>query len=196
MKVQSLKDCSIKHCAWACIKKESTAVVSLCLERNPSSSLVISVVIKTSTSTHPFSYSHSTLYSIWGYILHLFKPRHAQWFSSDSIIALKSQSKRLHSSCKVFMADSDPSCLALIPQLLSSFSGFNQSECSSEPYFTCRNGKCIPLGLVCDDKGIDNCGDGSDLEENLTTGCKGQLRDEVTHQHLHEFITARSKSHS
>ncbi|XP_054473470.1 low-density lipoprotein receptor class A domain-containing protein 2 [Anoplopoma fimbria] len=46
----------------------------------------------------------------------------------------------------------------------------------NEPYFTCRNGKCIPLSLVCDDKGIDNCGDGSDLEENLTTGCKaGQL---------------------
>ncbi|XP_056441043.1 low-density lipoprotein receptor class A domain-containing protein 2 [Gadus chalcogrammus] len=51
--------------------------------------------------------------------------------------------------------------------------GFNQSECSGEPYFTCRNGKCIPLSLVCDDKGIDNCGDGSDLEENLTSGCKG-----------------------
>lgn len=60
-------------------------------------------------------------------------------------------------------------------------SGFNQSECSSEPYFTCRNGKCIPLSLVCDDKGIDNCGDGSDLEENLTTGCKGRLGDEVKH---------------
>ncbi|KAM6927922.1 low-density lipoprotein receptor class A domain-containing protein 2 [Xenentodon cancila] len=54
--------------------------------------------------------------------------------------------------------------------------GFNQSECSNEPYFTCRNGKCIPASLVCDDKGVDNCGDGSDLEENLTTGCKeGQL---------------------
>ncbi|XP_061689026.1 low-density lipoprotein receptor class A domain-containing protein 2 [Syngnathoides biaculeatus] len=53
--------------------------------------------------------------------------------------------------------------------------GFNQSMCSSEPYFTCRNGKCIPLSLVCDDKGIDNCGDGSDLEENLPTRCKGQL---------------------
>ncbi|XP_039468122.1 low-density lipoprotein receptor class A domain-containing protein 2 [Oreochromis aureus] len=51
--------------------------------------------------------------------------------------------------------------------------GFNQSDCSNEPYFTCRNGKCIPLSLVCDEKGIDNCGDGSDLEENLTTGCKG-----------------------
>lgn len=33
---------------------------------------------------------------------------------------------------------------------------------------------------MCDDKGIDNCGDGSDLEENLTTGCKGQLSDGVT----------------
>uniref|UniRef100_A0A668U5D7 Low density lipoprotein receptor class A domain containing 2 n=1 Tax=Oreochromis aureus TaxID=47969 RepID=A0A668U5D7_OREAU len=49
--------------------------------------------------------------------------------------------------------------------------GFNQSDCSNEPYFTCRNGKCIPLSLVCDEKGIDNCGDGSDLEENLTTEC-------------------------
>ncbi|XP_038124988.1 low-density lipoprotein receptor class A domain-containing protein 2 isoform X2 [Cyprinodon tularosa] len=53
--------------------------------------------------------------------------------------------------------------------------GFNQSECRTEAYFTCRNGNCIPISLVCDDKGIDNCGDGSDLEENLRTGCKGQL---------------------
>ncbi|XP_008319232.1 low-density lipoprotein receptor class A domain-containing protein 2 isoform X2 [Cynoglossus semilaevis] len=51
--------------------------------------------------------------------------------------------------------------------------GFNQSEC--RPYFNCRNGKCIPVSLVCDDKGIDNCGDGSDLEQNLTSGCKGRL---------------------
>ncbi|CAL8402587.1 unnamed protein product [Gadus morhua 'NCC'] len=34
---------------------------------------------------------------------------------------------------------------------------------------------CPSPRLVCDDKGIDNCGDGSDLEENLTSGCKGQL---------------------
>ncbi|XP_062309282.1 low-density lipoprotein receptor class A domain-containing protein 2 isoform X2 [Osmerus eperlanus] len=54
--------------------------------------------------------------------------------------------------------------------------GFNQSECSGEPYFSCRNGKCIPMSLVCDDKGIDNCGDGSDLEDHLPTGCNsGQL---------------------
>ncbi|KAJ0068299.1 hypothetical protein NL108_004683, partial [Boleophthalmus pectinirostris] len=49
---------------------------------------------------------------------------------------------------------------------------FNQSKCNGEPYFSCRNGKCIPLSLVCDDKGIDNCGDGSDLEENLKNECK------------------------
>lgn len=66
----------------------------------------------------------------------------------------------------------------LTPQLLY-LSGFNQSECSSEPYFNCRNGKCVPLSLVCDDKGIDNCGDGSDLEENLTTGCKGTQQPSV-----------------
>lgn len=77
---------------------------------------------------------------------------------------------------KVYMADKDS-----LLQWLSLISGFNQSECSSEPYFTCRNGKCIPLSLVCDDKGIDNCGDGSDLEENLTTGCKGQLGNKVIH---------------
>ncbi|TRY94875.1 hypothetical protein DNTS_032976 [Danionella cerebrum] len=42
--------------------------------------------------------------------------------------------------------------------------GFNQSECSGQKYFNCRNGKCIPMSLICaDDKGIDNCGDGSDL---------------------------------
>uniref|UniRef100_A0A8C6USJ0 Low density lipoprotein receptor class A domain containing 2 n=1 Tax=Neogobius melanostomus TaxID=47308 RepID=A0A8C6USJ0_9GOBI len=52
--------------------------------------------------------------------------------------------------------------------------GFNQSKCNGEPYFSCKNGKCIPLSLVCDDKGIDNCGDGSDLEENLKTECKGK----------------------
>ncbi|CAB1354089.1 unnamed protein product, partial [Coregonus sp. 'balchen'] len=50
---------------------------------------------------------------------------------------------------------------------------FNHSACSGEPYFPCRNGKCIPMSLVCDDKGIDNCGDGSDLEDHLPSGCKG-----------------------
>ncbi|XP_030634195.1 low-density lipoprotein receptor class A domain-containing protein 2 [Chanos chanos] len=52
--------------------------------------------------------------------------------------------------------------------------GFNQSACSTEPYFSCRNGKCIPMSLVCDDdKNIDNCGDGSDLADY--PGCTGQL---------------------
>ncbi|XP_028854749.1 low-density lipoprotein receptor class A domain-containing protein 2 [Denticeps clupeoides] len=53
--------------------------------------------------------------------------------------------------------------------------GFNQSECSGEPYFLCRNGKCIPLSLVCnDDKGIDNCGDGSDLVDRRPPACDVQ----------------------
>lgn len=29
------------------------------------------------------------------------------------------------------------------------------------------------MSLVCDEKGIDNCGDGSDLEDHLPSGCKG-----------------------
>ncbi|XP_035243284.1 low-density lipoprotein receptor class A domain-containing protein 2 [Anguilla anguilla] len=52
--------------------------------------------------------------------------------------------------------------------------GLNQSECRSEPYFTCENGKCIPVSLVCDDKGIDNCGDGSDQADRPPADCKGQ----------------------
>ncbi|KAG7477660.1 hypothetical protein MATL_G00072170 [Megalops atlanticus] len=52
--------------------------------------------------------------------------------------------------------------------------GFNQSECSREPYFTCRNGKCIPMSLVCDNKGIDNCGDGSDQSVQSPANCKGE----------------------
>uniref|UniRef100_A0A8C1Z6H5 Low density lipoprotein receptor class A domain containing 2 n=1 Tax=Cyprinus carpio TaxID=7962 RepID=A0A8C1Z6H5_CYPCA len=60
--------------------------------------------------------------------------------------------------------------------------GFNQSECSGEPYFNCRNGKCIPLSLVCaDDKGIDNCGDGSDLIDY--PGCNGPLSTPKPPQH-------------
>ncbi|XP_061075559.1 low-density lipoprotein receptor class A domain-containing protein 2 [Conger conger] len=52
--------------------------------------------------------------------------------------------------------------------------GFNQSECRSKPYFTCENGKCIPASLVCDDHGIDNCGDGSDQADRPPADCKGQ----------------------
>ncbi|KAJ7999468.1 hypothetical protein DPEC_G00194740 [Dallia pectoralis] len=70
--------------------------------------------------------------------------------------------------------------------------GFNQSECSGEPYFPCRNGKCIPISLVCDDKGIDNCGDGSDLEDYLPLGCKnisGQLAIAQAPKPVVTFIT-------
>ncbi|XP_067244931.1 low-density lipoprotein receptor class A domain-containing protein 2 [Chanodichthys erythropterus] len=60
--------------------------------------------------------------------------------------------------------------------------GFNQSECSGQPYFNCRNGKCIPMSLVCaDDKGIDNCGDGSDLIDY--PGCSGPLSTPKPPQH-------------
>ena len=52
--------------------------------------------------------------------------------------------------------------------------GFNQSACRNEPYFTCENGKCIPVSLVCDDKGIDNCGDGSDQADRPPADCKGR----------------------
>ncbi|XP_053339458.1 low-density lipoprotein receptor class A domain-containing protein 2 [Clarias gariepinus] len=59
--------------------------------------------------------------------------------------------------------------------------GFNHSECSSEPYFTCQNGKCIPMSLVCnDDKGIDNCGDGTDMQHYPE--CTSHLSTASTHQ--------------
>nr|XP_015192301.1 PREDICTED: low-density lipoprotein receptor class A domain-containing protein 2 isoform X1 [Lepisosteus oculatus] len=51
--------------------------------------------------------------------------------------------------------------------------GFNHSECSGEPYFSCHNGKCIPMNLVCDDRGLDNCGDGSDQSPLPPAECRG-----------------------
>ncbi|XP_039611703.1 low-density lipoprotein receptor class A domain-containing protein 2 isoform X1 [Polypterus senegalus] len=51
--------------------------------------------------------------------------------------------------------------------------GFNQSECSWEPYFQCWNGKCIPSTLVCDNKELDNCGDGSDESPLPPARCQG-----------------------
>ncbi|XP_076846664.1 low-density lipoprotein receptor class A domain-containing protein 2 [Brachyhypopomus gauderio] len=64
--------------------------------------------------------------------------------------------------------------------------GFNQSECKGEPYFSCRNGKCIPMSLVCnDDKGIDNCGDGTDLQDY--PGCISVLSTASAH---HPHVTA------
>ncbi|XP_053865306.1 low-density lipoprotein receptor class A domain-containing protein 2 isoform X1 [Malaclemys terrapin pileata] len=52
--------------------------------------------------------------------------------------------------------------------------GFNMSECSEEPYFQCRNSKCIPMSLVCDRMGIDNCGDGSDQAAHPPAKCRGR----------------------
>ncbi|XP_050787212.1 low-density lipoprotein receptor class A domain-containing protein 2 [Gopherus flavomarginatus] len=53
--------------------------------------------------------------------------------------------------------------------------GFSTSECSEEPYFQCRNSKCIPMSLVCDRTGIDNCGDGSDQAAHPPAKCRGRL---------------------
>ncbi|KAG9482683.1 low-density lipoprotein receptor class A domain-containing protein 2 isoform X2 [Eleutherodactylus coqui] len=51
--------------------------------------------------------------------------------------------------------------------------GFTSSECRSEPYFSCHNGKCIPSSLVCDEQNIDNCGDGSDQAAGPPANCVG-----------------------
>lgn len=97
---------------------------------------------------------------------HIKAKRHLYCFSAANMVILLTSTSAFHLSTNETSDLDCPSSFAL---------GFNHSECRSEPYFTCRNGKCIPVSLVCDDKGIDNCGDGSDLEENLTTGCKGQF---------------------
>ncbi|CAI9621648.1 unnamed protein product [Staurois parvus] len=41
-----------------------------------------------------------------------------------------------------------------------------------EPYFSCHNGKCIPSSLVCDERDIDNCGDGSDQSASPPANCQ------------------------
>ncbi|XP_043919174.1 low-density lipoprotein receptor class A domain-containing protein 2 [Protopterus annectens] len=51
-------------------------------------------------------------------------------------------------------------------------SGSNSSNCSNESYFHCSSGKCIPASLVCDDTGIDNCGDGSDQLPHPPSNCR------------------------
>ncbi|CAH2330098.1 low-density lipo receptor class A domain-containing 2, partial [Pelobates cultripes] len=65
--------------------------------------------------------------------------------------------------------------------------GFNTSECSSEPYFPCQNGKCIPSSLVCDSTNVDNCGDGSDQSAKAPANCmqlsgdaRGGISKEIT----------------
>ncbi|XP_073937164.1 LOW QUALITY PROTEIN: low-density lipoprotein receptor class A domain-containing protein 2 [Castor canadensis] len=40
-------------------------------------------------------------------------------------------------------------------------------------YFRCRNGRCIPLNLVCDRWGMDNCGDSSDQSPWPPANCRG-----------------------
>ncbi|CAN2387960.1 lipoprotein receptor class A [Pristimantis euphronides] len=60
--------------------------------------------------------------------------------------------------------------------------GFNTSACSSEPYFSCHNGKCIPSSLVCDEQNIDNCGDGSDQAIGPPANCVSVSMDRRGHE--------------
>ncbi|XP_043301823.1 low-density lipoprotein receptor class A domain-containing protein 2 [Cervus elaphus] len=48
---------------------------------------------------------------------------------------------------------------------------FRLGSCGA--YFPCRNGRCIPLSLVCDRWGMDNCGDGSDQASWPPANCGG-----------------------
>ncbi|KAM6174112.1 low-density lipoprotein receptor class A domain-containing protein 2 [Erethizon dorsatum] len=48
---------------------------------------------------------------------------------------------------------------------------FHLGPCGA--YFPCQNGRCIPLSLVCDHWGMDNCGDGSDQGSWPPASCRG-----------------------
>ncbi|KAM9297025.1 low-density lipoprotein receptor class A domain-containing protein 2 [Gastrophryne carolinensis] len=65
--------------------------------------------------------------------------------------------------------------------------GFNASECQAEPpYFLCQNGKCVPPSLVCDHRGIDNCGDASDQSPRPPASCPSPSRVRDMQRHLPE----------
>ncbi|XP_578500.2 low-density lipoprotein receptor class A domain-containing protein 2 [Rattus norvegicus] len=40
-------------------------------------------------------------------------------------------------------------------------------------YFRCRNGRCVPWSLLCDNWNMDNCGDGSDQDSRPPASCGG-----------------------
>ncbi|KAM7324088.1 hypothetical protein ACRRTK_016393 [Alexandromys fortis] len=40
-------------------------------------------------------------------------------------------------------------------------------------YFRCRNSRCVPRSLLCDDRDMDNCGDGSDQDTQPPASCRG-----------------------
>ncbi|XP_074874059.1 low-density lipoprotein receptor class A domain-containing protein 2 [Carettochelys insculpta] len=48
------------------------------------------------------------------------------------------------------------------------FTSVQLGECHQELYFQCWNGTCSPPSLVCDQTGVDNCGDGSDQAAQCT----------------------------
>ncbi|XP_063072491.1 uncharacterized protein ldlrad2 [Engraulis encrasicolus] len=63
--------------------------------------------------------------------------------------------------------------------------GSNQSGCGNDLYFSCWNGKCIPISLICDDdQDIDNCGDGSDLRSQHDVLCTSHQAVKLSPQFL------------
>ncbi|XP_078729466.1 low-density lipoprotein receptor class A domain-containing protein 2 isoform X1 [Lampetra fluviatilis] len=57
--------------------------------------------------------------------------------------------------------------------------GSSGATCGPDPctsrYFRCRNARCVPWSLVCDARGLDNCGDESDETHILPPACAGWL---------------------
>ncbi|XP_055466718.1 low-density lipoprotein receptor class A domain-containing protein 2 [Psammomys obesus] len=54
---------------------------------------------------------------------------------------------------------------------LGEVTSFRLGSCGT--YFRCRNGRCVPRSLLCDDWDMDNCGDGSDQDSNPPASCRG-----------------------
>ncbi|CAM9944454.1 unnamed protein product [Lampetra fluviatilis] len=57
--------------------------------------------------------------------------------------------------------------------------GSSGATCGPDPctsrYFRCRNARCVPWSLVCDARGLDNCGDESDETHILPPACAGSV---------------------
>ncbi|KAL6085403.1 hypothetical protein STEG23_012720 [Scotinomys teguina] len=57
---------------------------------------------------------------------------------------------------------------------LGEVTSFRLGSCG--PYFRCRNSRCVPRSLLCDDWDMDNCGDGSDQDSQPPASCRGPSR--------------------
>ncbi|XP_052571434.1 low-density lipoprotein receptor class A domain-containing protein 2 [Peromyscus californicus insignis] len=54
---------------------------------------------------------------------------------------------------------------------LGEVTSFRLGSCGT--YFRCRNSRCVPRSLLCDDWDMDNCGDGSDQDSQPPASCTG-----------------------